>query len=79
MTSLPSIYNEIQDIIDELKYMSEVLGDKRDTIEEKAYYSDRDMTAREQERYNYLISEISSLEDCVESLENARMSLADHI
>lgn len=65
--------------MDDLEYMATILIDKRDAIEEKADNLGRDMTAREQERYDYLDSEIYNIEDCVENLENARMSLEDYV
>ena len=56
-----------------------VLIDKRDAIEEKADNLGRDMTSKEQERFDYLDSKIYHIEDCIDNLENARMSLEDYI
>ena len=79
MKSLKSIYDTIRYMMDELESIDLALIDKRDAIEEKVDNLGRDMTAREQERFDYLDSEISSLEDCYDNLENARMSLEDYI
>lgn len=79
MKSLTSIYNNIQYMIDELEYISEVLTNKKDSIEEKANNLDRDMTSNEQERYDFLDNKIYNVDDCIENLENAKRSLEDYI
>lgn len=65
--------------MDELEAIDLALIDKRDAIEEKADNLGRDMTAREQERFDYLDSEIYNVEDCIDNLENARLSLEDYV
>ena len=79
MKSLKSIYDTIWYMMDELEAIDLSLIDKRDSIEERADNLGRDMTSKEQERFDYLDSKIYNIEDCVESLENARMSLEDYI
>ena len=79
MKSLKSIYDTIRYMMDELEAIDLSLIDKRDSIEERADNLGRDMTSKEQERFDYLDSKIYHIEDCIDNLENARMSLEDYI
>ena len=49
---LNNVYNKIQAIYESLDELIGELEEKRDAIEEKAIDRDRDMTEKEQERYD---------------------------
>ena len=70
--SLKSMALTINDIISDLKY-------RRDSIDDKAYDEDRDMTSMEQEMHDKLNEQISDLEDCVGYIKDATECLKSYI
>jgi len=69
----------MQKLIDELNDKIGLIEEKRDSIEDKALDRDRDMTDAEQERYDYLDSEINCIYSCIDALENAQYEIEDYL
>ena len=69
---LNAIMENINDIISDLE-------EKRDSIADNANDKDRDMTEKEQGKYNEIDEQISNLEDCVAYIENAMDCLEEYI
>ena len=54
------------------------LEDKRASIEDKALKEDRDMTKKEQKKYNEINKKIRTLDDCIWQIENVMGYLEDY-
>lgn len=61
-----------------LTTLSESLKKKRDAIEENAIDRDRDMTEKEQERYDAIDEQISAIEECKDNLEYAMDAIEEY-
>ena len=71
MKKMTAQCDKLNDIMENINDIISDLEEKRDSIADKAYNEDRDMTKREQINYDDLDEQISSLEDCVAYIENA--------
>ena len=52
--------------------------EERDAIEEKAIDRDRDMTEKEQERYDAIDEQIDAIEECKDNLEYAMGAIEEY-
>lgn len=75
---LTKYYNKLLDMAEDLESKVEYLESLRDSIEEKANDKDRDMTEREQERYDFFDEEVYAIQECIEYLYNARDSIEEY-
>lgn len=66
-----AIYESLDDLIGELE-------ETRDAIEDKAIERDRDMTEKEQERYEEIDEQIQAIENCKDNLEYAMSEIEDY-
>ena len=74
-----SQYNKLNAIMENINDIILDLGEKRNSIKDKAYDEDRGMTKKEQERYDEIDEKIINLEDCVAYIENAMDCLEEYI
>lgn len=75
MKNLSKYYDKIEAINDSLDDLIGELEEKKDAIEEKAIDEDRDMTEKEQERYDEIDEQISAIEECKDNLESAMYAI----
>lgn len=66
-----TIYELLDDLIGELE-------ETRDAIEDKAIERGRDMTKKEQERYEEIDEQIQAIENCKDNLEYAMSEIEDY-
>lgn len=66
-----AIYESLDDLIGELE-------EKQNAIEDKAIDMDRDMTEKEQERYDEIDEQIQAIENCKDNLEYAMSEIEDY-
>lgn len=66
-----TIYESLDDLIGELE-------ETRDAIEDKAIERGRDMTEKEQERYEEIDEQIQAIENCKDNLEYAMSEIEDY-
>lgn len=66
-----AIYESLDDLIGELE-------ETRDAIEDKAIDRGRDMTEKEQERYDEIDEQIQAIENCKDNLEYAMSEIEDY-
>lgn len=78
MKNLSKYYDKIQAIYESLDDLIGELEEKRDAIEEKAIDRDRDMTEKEQERYDEIDEQISAIEECKDNLEYAMGAIEEY-
>lgn len=71
LSRLETIAEDLDELIGELE-------EKRDAIEDNAIDHDRDMTDREQERYDALDEEIENVRQCIDEIESAQYYLEDY-
>lgn len=70
---LDTIFWKLQAVVDELHDKADALEEKAKAIEERAAERGRDMTAKEQERYDALNELIYAIRDnCIENLYRAQ-------
>ena len=79
MKKMNSQYNKLNAIMENINDIILDLGEKRNSIKDKAYDEDRAMTKKEQERYDEIDEKIINLEDCVAYIENAMDCLEEYI
>ena len=79
MKKMNSQYNKLNAIMENINDIILDLGEKRNSIKDKAYDEDRGMTKKEQERYDEIDEKIINLEDCVAYIENAMDCLEEYI
>lgn len=72
-------YNKLNDLMENINDIILDLEEKRDSIEDNANDKDRDMTEKEQEKYNEIDEQIFSLYVCVGYIENSMGCLEDYI
>ena len=70
-------YNKIESMIESMNLDIEKLEERRDAIEDNAAEHDRDMTDREQGRYDALDEKIDALNDIISDLESVMCSIED--
>ena len=78
MKNLSKYYNKIQAAYEALDDLIGELEEKRDAIEENAIDRDRDMTEKEQERYDEIDEQISAIEECKDNLEYAMDAIEEY-
>lgn len=78
MKNLIKYYNKIQAIYDELDNLIGELEETRDAIEEKAIDKGRDMTEKEQERFDAIDEQINAIEECKDNLEYAMGAIEEY-
>ena len=71
MKKLGTYYTKIESIRDDIDNYIGELEEKRDAIEDRAIEKDREMTEKEQERYDKLDAKIYALNDLVSNLNEA--------
>lgn len=71
MKKMTSHYNSLKAMTLSINDIISALEENRDSIDDKAYNEDRDMTLMEQERHDKLNEQISDLEDCVGYIKDA--------
>lgn len=71
MKKLGTYYTKIESIRDDIDNYIGELEEKRDAIEDRAIERDREMTEKEQERYDKLDAKIYALNDLVSNLNEA--------
>lgn len=75
MKNLSKYYDKIEAINDSLDDLIGELEEKKDAIEENAIDRDRNMTEKEQERYDEIDEQISAIEECKDNLESAMYAI----
>ena len=70
--------NEINVMTENIVDLISDLEDKRASIEDKALKEDRDMTKKEQKKYDELSKKIRKLDDCIWQIENVMGYLEDY-
>lgn len=78
MKNLIKYYNKIQAIYDELDNLIGELEETRDAIEEKAIDKGRDMTEKEQERFDDIVVQINAIEECKDNLDYAMSAIDEY-
>lgn len=78
MKNLSKYYNKIQAAYEALDDLIGELEEKRDAIEENAIDRDRDMTEKEQERYDEIDEQINAVEECKDNLEYAMGAIEEY-
>jgi hypothetical protein len=78
MKNLSKIYDKIQAIYDSLDDLIGELEEKRDAIEEKAIDKGRDMTEKEQERFDDIVVQINAIEECKDNLDYAMSAIDEY-
>lgn len=78
MKNLSKYYNKIQAAYEALDDLIGELEEKRDAIEERAIGKYRDMTEKEQERYDEIDEQISAIEECKDNLEYAMGAIEEY-
>ena len=78
MKDLSKYYEKIQVIYDSLDELIGELEEKRDAIEEKAIDRDRDMTEKEQERFDDIVVQINAIEECKDNLDYAMSAIDEY-
>ena len=79
MSKCEKFYNKLQTLIDEMLEYIDVLEEKQMAIVDRADEYGREMTEREQERYDELEEEIDNVRECIERVEYAQDSIEDYI
>lgn len=79
MKKMNEQYNELNDLMENISDIISDLEEKRDSIEDKAFDEDRDMTEMEQKKYDKIDEQICSLYVCVGYIENAMGCLEEYI
>lgn len=75
---LNKYYNKIQEIYESLDELIGELEEKQNAIEEKAIDHDRDMTEKEQERYNEIDEQLVAIRACMDNLEYAMSDIEEY-
>ena len=75
---LNNVYNKIQAIYESLDELIGELEEKRDAIEEKAIDNGRDMTEKEQERFDDIVVQINAIEECKDNLDYAMSAIDEY-
>ena len=70
--------NEINAMTENIIDLISDLEDKRASVEDKALKEGRDMTKREQKKYDELSKKIRKLDDCIWQIENVMGYLEDY-
>ena len=68
-------YNELCDLVKNIKGIISDLGEKIGDIQNNAWNEDRDITDREKKICDEIEEQISDLENCVEHIEDAMSCL----
>ena len=79
MKKMNSQYNKLNDTMETIIDIISDLEEKIGSIEDNALDENRDMTEKEKLKCDKIDEQISSLEDCVEYIENAIDCLEDYI
>ena len=79
MSKCGKFYDKLQTLIDEMLEYIDVLEEKQMSIVDRADEHGRDMTEREQERYDEIEEEMDSVRECIERVEYAQDSIEDYI
>lgn len=77
MAKLTKQYLHLEAIKDQLDEIIGQLEEKRDAIEERALDRDRDMTEREQERYDALDNQIVCIQEAIGGVETAMYQIEE--
>lgn len=75
---LINYYNKIQAIYDSLDNLIGKLEEKQNAIEDKAIEHDRDMTEKEQNRYDEIDEQIRAIDACKDNLEYAMSEIEEY-
>lgn len=75
---LTKYYDKIQAIYESLDELIGTLEENQIAIEDKAIEHDRDMTEKEQERYDEIDEQIRAIETCKDNLEYAMSEIEDY-
>lgn len=75
---LTNYYNKIQSIYDGLDDLIGQLEEKQNAIEDKAIEHDRDMTEKEQNRYDEIDEQIRAIDACKDNLEYAMSEIENY-
>lgn len=75
---LNKYYNKIQAIYESLDELIGELEEKQNAIEEKAIDHDRDMTEKEQERYDEIDDQLVAIRECMDNLEYAMSDIEEY-
>lgn len=75
---LTNYYNKIQTIYDGLDDLIGQLEEKQNAIEDKAIEHDRDMTEKEQNRYDEIDEQIRAIDACKDNLEYAMSEIENY-
>ena len=78
MKDLSKYYEKIQAIYESLDELIGELEEKRDAIEENAIDRDRDMTEKEQERFDDIVVQINAIEECKDNLDYAMSAIDEY-
>ena len=78
MKNLNKYYDKIQAIYESLDELIVELEEKQNAIEEKAIDHDRDMTEREQERYDEIDNQLTAIRECMDNLEYAMSDIEEY-
>ncbi len=70
--------NEIESIKEELHDLIENFEETQRVIEDRALELDREMTDKEQERYDALEEHIDAINSCIVSLDDAQSIMTDY-
>lgn len=76
--NLNKYYDKIQAIYESLDKLIVELEDKQNAIEEKAIDHDRDMTEKEQERYDKIDEQLVAIRECMDNLEYAMSDIEEY-
>ena len=76
--NLNKYYDKIQAIYESLDKLIVELEDKQNAIEEKAIDHDRDMTEKEQERYDEIDDQLVAIRECMDNLEYAMSDIEEY-
>ena len=69
MKKIANLYNKIDALRDAVEELIGELEEKQCSIEEHANDMDRDMTEREEERWNEIDGQLDALRECLDNLE----------
>ena len=79
MKKMNSQYNKLNDMMENINDIISDLEEKRDSIDDNANDKGRDMTKKEQGKYDEIDEQISSLKECVWYIEQAMGYLEEYI
>lgn len=79
MKKLDKYYERLEKIKTELEKIVEELNEKKEVISDRAIEHDRDMTEKEEERYDALDAKADDLLLVIDSIEDAMGNLEEYI